>query len=42
METKKYSIREFIARKLQEAEEKIPEERNEEKLERAWQEFYLK
>jgi len=42
METKKYSIREYIARKLQEEKEKTPEERNEEKLEKAREEFYLK
>jgi hypothetical protein len=42
MEKKKYSIREYIARKLQEAKEKTMEERNEEKLKSAWEEFYLK
>lgn len=41
METKKTTISEYIARRLQEAEKK-KEETNEEKLEKAREEFYLK
>lgn len=43
METKKYTITEWVARRIHENEkEKSMEERNEEKLEKAWEEFYLK
>jgi len=40
METKKTTISEYIARKIQEKEKK--EETNEEKIAKAWEEFYLK
>jgi len=43
MEKKKYSIKEYIARRIQAKEkEKSPEERNQEKLDKAREEFYLK
>jgi hypothetical protein len=41
METKKTTIREYIARRIIEAEKK-KEETQEEKREKEWEEFYLK
>jgi hypothetical protein len=41
MKTKKTTISEYIARRLHEQEKK-KEETNEEKLEKAWEDFYLK
>lgn len=40
MKTKKTTISEYIARKIQEKEKK--EETNEEKLKRAWEAYYTK